>query len=419
MIRAGLAGLACLGLLALAPDSGVEFRAGAWRAWLDSPGGELPFGLEIDRSGARLSAWISNGAERIEVPHVVEEGGELVLDITHYDSTIRAKPSASGSRLDGEWKKRRSSDRWARLAFHATAGSAPRFRAESAATPPVERARGVSGRWAVRFSGSDEPAVAILEVKPDGTATGTFLTTTGDYRYLAGLYEAGRLRLSCFDGAHAFLFDARLKADGTLAGDFWSADSSHETWTARLDPDAALPDPFLETAWATGARLDELSFPDLEGRRRSLGDAAFAGKARIVQLFGSWCPNCQDETALLVELDRRHRDRGLSILGLAFEVTGDFARDAAQVKKLAERHGVKYPLHVAGLADKAEASKAFPAIDRVRAFPTTIFLHADGRMRAVHSGFDGPATGSSHRDLRARFESLVEELLTEPDASRR
>ena len=133
----------------------------------------------------------------------------------------------------------------------------------------------------------------------------------------------------------------------------------------------------------------------------------------LVNLFGSWCPNCNDATAFLVELDRRYRERGLSIVGLAFEMTGRFDRDAKQVRAYAAHHGVTYPLLVAGVHDKQEASKAFPWVDRVRSYPTTIFFHGDGRVRAVHTGYSGPATGPAYDALWESFVRLIEELLGE------
>jgi thiol-disulfide isomerase/thioredoxin len=212
------------------------------------------------------------------------------------------------------------------------------------------------------------------------------------------------------------LFHGRIRSDGSLEGGFWSRDTWHETWTARRDSGAALPDAFGQTRWNYSAELGDLSYPDLDGVARSPADPLFAGKARIIYVFGSWCPNCQDATELLVELDRRYRRRGLSILGLAFEVTGDFDRDAKQVRRYARRHGVEYPLLVAGLSSKAKASESLPILDRLRSYPTTIFLHGDGRVRAIHSGFSGPATGKDHQELRTRFLELVEELLSEPGA---
>jgi peroxiredoxin len=251
--------------------------------------------------------------------------------------------------------------------------------------------------------------VAVFTELPENGLRGTFLTATGDYRYLSGFHWEGQLSLSCFDGAHAFLFDARLQPDGTLAGDFWSGNWHHETWTAKRDDAARLADPFGQTKWNGTTKLADLSFPDLDGKKHSLGD--FAGKATLLVVFGSWCPNCNDEAALLKELDVTYRDRGLRILGLAFELTGEFARDAGQVRIFRQRHGLDIPFFLCGTADKDEATKALHLVDHIRAFPTTIFVGADGLPKAIHSGFAGPATGEEHQKLRRDFAARIEVLL--------
>lgn len=399
--------------------AGAVPRGGSWRAWLDSPGGELPFELDLRAAGDSWQAWIVNGDERIAVPRVSLADGRLVLDIDYYDSKIEARVGDAGDRLDGEWIKRGAGGKVTRMAFHATAGSQPRFKKADGLAASEEVREGIlaratapiAPRWSARFSGSEEPMVGVFASTPTGLATGTFLTTTGDYRYLAGDFDGKRLRLSALDGAHAFLFDARVQADGTLAGDFWSRESWHETWTARPDPAASLPDTFHMTRWSGNARLGDLTFPDLDGKPRSLGDAELAGKARIIVIFGSWCPNCHDETAYMVELDRKYRDRGLRVIGLAFELTGEFARDAKQLRTYAERSGITYPVFVAGISDREKASAALPVLDRLRAYPTTIFADASGAIRAVHTGFSGPATGEEYTKLKVEFERLIEEML--------
>ena len=389
-----------------------ELESGPWRAWLDSPGGPLPFGLTLETdSEGTVSATLINGSERIPVPHVRLSDGRLSLLIDHYDSSIDASISDDGRRLDGAWRRTAGPDQKSQLAFHAVAGSAPRF-------DPLPGGGGddaIAGRWAVDFESEEDLAVAILEAAPGGALAGTLLTTTGDYRFLAGSFEGDRLRLSTFDGAHAFLFDARLRPDGTLAGDFWSRDTWHETWIATRDAEAQLSDAFEQTVWVEGSDLADAAFPDLNGELRSLADPDLAGRPTIIELFGSWCPNCNDAAAYLVELDQRYRDRGLSIVGLAFEMTGDFERDARQVRTFADHHGIEFPLLVAGLSDKDEASQSFPLIDRVRSYPTMIFVDRNGRVRAIHSGYSGPATGDAERRMKAQLEAWIEELLTEAD----
>jgi thiol-disulfide isomerase/thioredoxin len=253
-------------------------------------------------------------------------------------------------------------------------------------------------------------------LQEDVRLSGTFLTNTGDYRYLAGWVRGGEMSLSCFDGAHAFLFAAKLQPDGALAGDFWSGNWHHETWTAKRDEHAELADPFAQTKWNGSTKLADLAFADLDGKKRSLGE--FAGKATLLVVFGSWCPNCNDEAALLRELEAKYRERGLAILGLAFELTGEPARDAEQVRIFAKRHGLALPFFLCGTADKDEATKALGLVDRVRAFPTTIFVGADGLPKAIHSGFAGPATGEEHQKLRRDFEARIEALLAGPATPR-
>jgi thiol-disulfide isomerase/thioredoxin len=394
-------------------DARVDLEPGTWRAALASAGGELPFGLEIQREDGIDRAFVVNGTERIRVPTLTIAGDEVVLDISHYDSTLRAKLAPDGRSLSGEWSKRAGAERRATLPFTAQFGDAPRFASLGGGTA---RASDIDGRWSVRFWSEKDPAVGIFRATSDGTVEGTFLTTTGDYRYLAGSIDGDRLRLSCFDGAHAFLFDARLQDDGRLEGDFWSGDRWHDRWRATRDPNAALPDTFAGVSAADDFGLALLRFPDADGKLRSLAEFQLAGRALVVQVLGSWCPNCHDETAYLAELDRRYRDRGLSVVGLAFEYSGEFVRDAEQVRRMRDRHHAEYPILLAGSAAKDRAAQALPALDRVLAFPTTIFLHRDGRVRAVHSGFAGPGTGTEYARLAKEFESLVEELLAEPNA---
>ncbi len=394
------------------PDARPKRRldiSGSWRCWLDSPGGELPFGLMLAKQGGTTyRGVIVNGSERIAIPDCTFDNGKLVIDISHYDSKIEATIGDSPrGRFEGRWKKRRGVDRYSDMAFHAERGNDRRF----PWPPDAAAATAFEGRWLVDFESSEDPAIGIFETGPRDTLVGTFLTTTGDYRYLAGAARKSSMKLSCFDGAHAFLFEARLKDDGTIEGDFWSSDSWHETWTASKNPDAALPDAYKQTSWTGPTSLGDVKFPDLRGTPRSLDDPEFAGKARILQVFGSWCPNCHDASDLLVKLHREYKGRGLSILGLAFEHTGDFDRDVLQVQRYKNRHDIEYPILLAGLSDKGEATKSLGLLDRVRSYPTTIFLDAEGNVQSIHTGFAGPATGAAYEEIVASFRSQIEDLL--------
>jgi thiol-disulfide isomerase/thioredoxin len=410
------------------PDVDFGLGMGSWRATLASPGGELPFELVLRRGvpgsaageggavrvrGARLAAEIHNGSEVIATGAVELSEEELVIHLEPYDSRLVARIAPDGQSLDGHWEKMAGPGREARLEFHAHAGAAARFSAadEAVEITDPERATRLDGRWAVDFDSDENLSVGLFKSLPDGRAEGTFLTTLGDYRYLAGSFDGQRLRLSCFDGGHAFLFDATLDETGALRGDFWSRDSWHETWTAKKDTSAALPDSFGLTTWDASAQLGDFAFPDGTGNQRSLDDPEFRGKARLITLFGTWCPNCNDEADYLAELQERYGERGLKILGLAFELDENLARSAAQVERYQARHSAHWPVLFAGISDKAQATEALSALDRVRSYPTVLFVDANGQVRAVHTGYAGPATGAAHDRMRERYETLIEELL--------
>ncbi len=402
-----------------------------WRAWLDSPGGELPFQLELKQADSPQGesdwqAWIHNGSERIEIPTVTwhEESRLLVMEMAHYESRLQATVSMDGKAMDGRWSKRRGLNKWADMGFHARhhGESAPRFlrpapTPQQAASSPDTSPK-LSERYWIQFSSSKDLAVGVFQEHDSGAVEGTILTTLGDYRFLAGYRHQREWRLSCFDGAHAFLFIAD-KGTHAWGGLFYSGDSWAESWQARADAEAKLPNSFDEIALAAGIdpkaplNLQDYRFPNLDGEVQSIGDPALHGKATIISLFGSWCPNCNDEAALWAELDQAYGEKGLRIIGLGFELTEDQDRDLQQLQRFRDRWKLQHPLFLAGSANKQEAQKAFPLLAQVKSFPTAIFLDHHGRVRAIHSGFSGPATGDAHLRLRERYTSLIEELLAE------
>jgi len=406
-------------LLGCAPTDSSTSNApqgleGSWRAVLLSPGGDLPFAMEITLDGGAFSGVVVNGTEESPFSSVRVEGDAITLEFDWYDSRIDARIEEDGS-LSGRWQKTAADFGISALDFLAVRDGSQRFLpvTEDAPDAPAD----LSGIWRAEFTDEDgsEPAQGEFRQAGDGRVLGTFLTPTGDYRFLEGSYESGLLRLSTFDGAHAFLFHAKADSTGNLTGDFWSRDSYHATWTAVRDDgaEAILPD-----AWSlAGLTNDEgrfrFAFDDLDGKTMTHEDPRFAGKVVIANVFGSWCPNCNDKAPLLAEWYRTYRDQGLEIVGLAYEYSGDTERDRVYVRKFADRHGVEFPLLLAGTSDKQAAAETLPDLTAVIAFPTSIFIGRDGRVRRIHSGFSGPGTGAHYDELVAEFEALIEALLSE------
>jgi len=402
--------LLALGLFACNDRSEPTLQTGPWRAWLVSPGGEVPFELTIAREHGELSSTIRNGEELVEVPRTYWDGRELILEFEHYGSRIRALVDETGSRLDGAWT--RSHGAGFRLTFHAEAGSAPRF-------PTAGQTGDTSSfpsRWHAEFERSDWPAVALLNADADGTVEGTFLLVAGDKRFLAGRLDGDHLRLSRFDGAIAYLFEATLGPDGALQGDFWEGDYYHERWSARPDEGAELPDSFGLLSWSGPVDLEGLSLADLAGQPRTLAEPEFLGKGLVIEILGTWCPNCQDASIFLMDLLDRYGERGLKVVAVAFEPDDDFERNAERVRVYRDLHGIDYPVLLATGEAATSPSHLFPTIQGEFGFPSLLFLRPDGSVFRTHTGFAGPATGNEYVQLREELESVVEQMLSDAPA---
>jgi peroxiredoxin len=381
---------------------------GTYRAVLTLPGGELPFGLELHPAGTTTVGFLVNGKERVKLDDVTIVGAHLEIRMPGYENRLIA--DAKGDELQGEVVLVKLGGKQQHIPLHAQRGREFRF-FESAATDNTD----VSGRWAVNFSDDGaKPEVAVGEfTQSHDVVSGTFLTDSGDHRFLAGQVRGDRLYLSTFDGAHAFLYTAKVAADGALAGDFWSGTAYHERWAAKRDANAALPDAYTLTAMRAGSKHFDFAFPDLAGHTVTSKDPAFQGKVLIVALAGSWCPNCHDEAAFLEPLYREYRGRGVEIVSLMFEHFGDFPHAAEATQRFRQHYGIEYTTLVAGISDKDEAAKKLPMLDHFTAFPTTIFIDRKGDVRKIHTGFSGPATGDHYTRFVDEVKTTLDQLLAE------
>jgi thiol-disulfide isomerase/thioredoxin len=143
-------------------------------------------------------------------------------------------------------------------------------------------------------------------------------------------------------------------------------------------------------------------------------DSAHAGKVLMVQVMGSWCPNCVDETRLLDEMYAEYRDRGLGVIAVAFEKYEDPAKAVAQLKRFRDNLDVRYDIVYAGRASKEEASAKLPFLDHVMSYPTCIFIDRRGMVRRIRTGFYGPGTGPHYANYERNLRSFLEQLLAEP-----
>ena len=379
---------------------------GVWRGILKPQNVELPFNFIVNRNENDVSFELMNASERIPLEEVIFKDDSVHIPMYIFDATIHAKV-INGSELRGVWIKNYANDYM--VPFEAVYGTKERFILQ--AEPETVS---VDGKWEVDFIEGDGAGKAIGLFNQHGNkVTGTFLTPTGDYRFLEGIASGNQMKLSCFDGTHAYLFEAEMLENGTLSGEFWSGKSWYQSWKAKRNEDFELPDPYSMTYMKEGFDTFEFSFPNTNGEFIGLKNERYKEKVVVVQILGSWCPNCMDEMRFYVDWYEKNKQRGVEIIGLSFERKEDFTYASSRISNMKKKLNVNYEILVAGTTGKESRARALPMLNEVMSFPTSIFLDRQHKVRKIHTGFSGPGTGVYYEQFVEEFNLFMDKLITE------
>jgi thiol-disulfide isomerase/thioredoxin len=417
--RLGLLAAALMAALSLMPTAvaGQGARAasqvdGLWNATIVTGGAQsavnIPFRFEIATRGADAQGFFFEGDRKVGSTSGSFANGVLRLEYDFLNTTLEV--TLDGDQLRGTYLNHRANARPQEI-------RARRFAPEPAgvADPPQ-----VAGDWEMRRNAAEATASRdtrtwhLLLRQSGAEVSGAILRIDGDTGTLVGHWRDEALVLSHFAGERPMLFEAKPNPDGTLAvtlngRDHYLAARSVE---ARAKGIPEPPDPSRYTNVKDPTTPFHFSFPDVGGKMVADTDARFRGKVVILSIGGSWCPNCHDEAPFLGELFRDYNPRGLEIAGLMFENDPDPKVAGPRVQTFIKRYSVRYPMLIAGTTQNI--AEKLPQLVNFGAYPTTIFLGRDGRVRSVHAGFASPATGAEHVRLKQEVRELVERLLAEP-----
>lgn len=400
VVAAGAAtGTACTGGEERVP----AYLDGPWRAVLDLAGGPLRFRIDLARQDDRLSGQLCNADACHDFSSIFWVAGfrdSVIFEMADYAATIHAR--VTNDSLTGFYHN--IGNRGPRtIPFHASRGTWP------VEPPPAD----LVGRWDATFNPAEQPSRRVIELRrTERGLEGTIISNSGDYGLFWGGAGADSLSMAHFDGSFVYLLTGRLTGD-TLRGTFHAGLRSQTPFVAVRATGRPFLTPPTEVVHATATDRFQFAFPSVDGGMVTSDDPQFRGKVVIVEVFGTWCPTCHDAAPTLVDLYRRYHERGLEIVGLAYEVTGDSATDGALVRRFREKFGIQFPLLLAGVNDDASPAATLPQLSGPIAFPTTVFLDRAGHVRLVHAGFYGPATGAAYDGLRREFAQTVERLLAE------
>lgn len=397
-------------VIAFAPAVWAESIAGLWNATVNLNGTEIPFKIEFAGDGSNIRGWFFNGEEHETSTGGTFENGSLVLNFESYVSVLKA--TLKSGVLDGEYSSRRGTP----LPIHAV----------RAVPQPKSKVKApdISGLWyleGVTSRKHDEKAWQLVLRQKGAEVSGAILRVDGDTGTLTGSYQDGKFVLSHFSGARPALVEITPQADGTLAVDLKG--QHHEGVISAVRPEQArakgLAEPVdanLHTRVKDPTQPFTFSFPDLSGRVVSNTDDRFRGKVLLINVTGSWCPNCHDEDEFLPELYNKYHAQGLEIVALNFEEPEQFV-DPTRLKTLIKQYGIKYDVLLGGETSSAK-EKLTQALDW-DSWPTTFFVGRDGLVKSVHAGFPSPGSGELFKKEKAEFVAKVEQLLAGNQVSSR
>lgn len=386
----------------------VSLHAALWRGELKvQDGKQAPFLFELNKSADGKSVvTLLNGKERVDFSGVKFTGDSVFIPIDSYDAVIKAV--VKGNEMNGLFIKNYIENDPG-VPFHADQNSKNRF-AVAAQSVSIQ----ADGKWDVYFAddkGGSEHNVGIFKSEK-GIITGSVLTNSGDLRFLEGNYTADGFQLSAFSGLSPYLFEFRFTDANHFEGTFFTSRGKTKVTGVRNDK-AGLDDPYSLTKLKPGSHSLSFSLPNTDGQKISLQDARYRNKVVVVSILGSWCPNCLDEMKFLAPWYAANKDRGVEIIGLAFERKDDFEYAKGTLGRLKTNYHPGYELLFGGKVGPEATSKALPEIDKVSSYPTLIFIDKKGQVRKIHTGFNGPATGLFYDEFQKEFNELINQLLSE------
>ena len=357
-----------------------------------------PEGLDID-------LYISNGAESLRLQYNgTDSAGYETWNLPYFSGYFKWKKQGRG--LSGSWVR---PDAGYEFPLTLEVGDLPRFALAACDAEKIP----LAPRYDVRiYSDSPDdvdPYVGVFEEDSTGRVTGTIMTNSGDFRYLVGNRAGNMLRLSTFNGIFAYIFEFDIAADGTMEGTYYSGAKTRRKLRATPDSTVKLLDPTAIASWNENRGPLELQVPAYNSDETI---SIEPGYVHVVQIMGSWCPNCVDESDAFRWMQQRFADQPLRVLAVTFERWESLEQSFPAIDKFVRDVGIPYPIAFGGRATRENIERVFPGLKNFRAYPTTLYVDKKGVVRKVYTGFNGPGT-PVYNDWLEDTQRYLIELLNE------
>jgi len=387
-------------------------KQGVWRGEFVISETHIPFNFEYnnkDKDHPVLT--LLNGTRRDDFKVTKLSGDSIFVKMNTYDAALVANVESDG-KITGEYRSLVPGFRGSSLPFTAEHGKDYRF-VEKGKEQPTKH--NLTGKWDLQvYSKAKMPDNVALLKQEGNKLTGVVMSTVGDSRELEGVVQGDEFVLSHFSGPNPRVYKGKINDDGSITGVISSGIYDNTKFEGNKNAQAALPDPYQLTHLKEGYKKLDFTLPDLDGKQVSLSDDKYKGKVVIVEIVGTWCPNCTDQTAFLSPWFKENKKRGVEAIAIGFEQKDDLEYAKYTLGTLKKKYGIEYDILFGGIADKKVASEKLPALNRMMAFPTTILIDRKGEVRQIHTGYTGTITGDYFTEYVKKWNKDLDELIAEP-----
>ena len=371
---------------------------GRWDGVVVTRATRAPFRMELTESPARVCFY--EDADPVCSSSASIQGNKLNARWDYLNSQLEL--TAAGGALSGTYVNLRT--------HRELQIEAKPHEAEAAPTQPAAH---FAGEWEVHSAQRPGPGNQLILRQSGSELKGTILRIDGDDGTLVGRVDGNHFAISHFSGDRPVLLKGTLLADGTIEMEMGAqkltALRPAEARARKLEPPL---DPLQYAHMKNPAEKFHFSLKDVDGKPYT--EDSFAGKPYVVSITGSWCPNCRDEAPFLGELYRSYHAQGLEMAAFCFEAAGD--PTYAPLRAFVRKFQVRYPTLLAGEPSPDSLKSAVPQIEHLTAYPTSIYVGRDGKVRAVHTGFPSSGSGEELERVKEKIRATIERMIDEKPA---
>jgi thiol-disulfide isomerase/thioredoxin len=375
---------------------------GNYKMVFETPSHELPVHFNIEEKNGSLFPYFDNGRDTFFLEEIKVIKDTLFFETPIYKTAFQLWFSPNKDSLKGVF----INDEDLRYTIPVYAVKSHKILGEP--EPDLSKISPNYNANMVNIYKREYPAVGLFDIADNGFIYGTFATQFGDFRALKGTVVNNQLRLSGFDGVRISYFFADIKGDSLINGVIVNQKGLSAKWAAEKSDTPHLKNPQEITYYEPENNTFKANIFNLKGEPVSYQPT---GKLAIIQISGTWCPNCKDETKLLTEMYNKYSDKGLEIITVGFERQKDMQEVEKRLLRYKESYKAPYTFFYGGEPKAEFIEKAFPGIQNFYSYPSTIFVNDKSEVITVFSGFYGPETGILHLRHIETIEAIIKENL--------